>query len=62
MAAKVTITATNIVHIERAIPLQDSLNLGLFDPPGNFATPISAVWIYESSSFIGLMSVVCLHQ
>ncbi|KAJ5420899.1 hypothetical protein N7465_003418 [Penicillium sp. CMV-2018d] len=48
--AKITITATHTVHSEHPITLQDPFVLGPFDQLGHFATPVNAVWIYESSS------------
>ncbi|OGM49934.1 hypothetical protein ABOM_001582 [Aspergillus bombycis] len=52
---KVTVAATHVVHSKHPILLQDPFMLGPFDQLGHFATPINVVWIYESSSAIGLI-------
>lgn len=48
--AKVTITATHVVQSQHQISLKDTFGLGPFDQLGHFATPVTAVWVYESSS------------
>ncbi|KAL3490345.1 transferase [Aspergillus germanicus] len=46
----ITIATTHVVHGLHPITVQDPFILGPFDQLGHFATPVSAVWIYESSS------------
>jgi hypothetical protein len=46
----ITIAATHVVHGLHPITVQDPFILGPFEQLGHFATPVSAVWIYESSS------------
>ncbi|BCR91477.1 uncharacterized protein ACHE_70320S [Aspergillus chevalieri] len=60
--AKITITATHVVHSQHRITLQDPFVLGPFDQLGHFATPVNAVWIYESSSSVSLIPLERLHK
>lgn len=60
--AKVTITATHTVHSENQITFQDPFVLGPFDQLGHFATPVNAVWIYESSSSVDLIPLERLRK
>ncbi|KAE8140519.1 hypothetical protein BDV38DRAFT_290238 [Aspergillus pseudotamarii] len=48
--ANVTVTATHVVNSKHPISLQDPFILGPFDQLLHFGIPVSAVWIYESSS------------
>ncbi|KAE8361681.1 transferase [Aspergillus caelatus] len=48
--ANVTVTATHVVNSKHPIFLQDPFILGPFDQLLHFGIPVSAVWIYESSS------------
>ncbi|KAI1123501.1 transferase [Nemania abortiva] len=59
---KVSITTTHVVHSQHPISIQDPFILGPFDQLGHFSTPISVVWIYESSSSIDLVPVKRLHK
>lgn len=59
--AKVTITATHVVQSRHQISLGDPFVLGPFDQLFHFATPVTAVWVYESSS-IGLVPLERLHK
>ncbi|KAH8770837.1 transferase [Diaporthe sp. PMI_573] len=49
-AAKITITATHVVQSQHQISLQGPFALGPLDQLYHFATPVTAVWFYESSS------------
>lgn len=61
LAAKVTVTATHVVQSQDGISLHDPFVLGPFDQLGHFATPVAAVWVYESSS-ISLIPLERLHK
>ena len=47
-AAKFTVTATHVVKSEHQITLQAPFLLGPLDQLYHFATPVTAVWFYES--------------
>lgn len=49
-AAKVSVTATHVVQSQHKISLQEQFFLGPIDQLQHFATPVTAVWFYESSS------------
>lgn len=60
--ANITITAIHTVHSEHQITVQDPFVLGPFDQLGHFATPVNAVWIYESSPSIDLIPLERLRR
>ncbi|KAJ0419174.1 transferase family-domain-containing protein [Aspergillus carlsbadensis] len=47
---KITVSATHVVHSQHPVTIPEPFILGPFDQLGHFATPVSAVWIYESAS------------
>lgn len=60
-AVKVAITATHVVQSQHQISLQEPFLLGPLDQLFHFATPVAAVWFYESSS-ASLLPLERLHK
>ncbi|RAH71402.1 uncharacterized protein BO66DRAFT_470553 [Aspergillus aculeatinus CBS 121060] len=60
--ANFTTTATHVIQSDHSISLPDPYMLGPFDHLYHFATPVNAVWIYQSSPSVNLIPVERLRK
>jgi transferase family protein len=60
-SSEIKIITTHVLHGNQPIS-QEAFALGPFDQPGNLTSPISTIWIYESSTTANLIPVDRLRE